>query len=38
MAESDNKWVIEQIIDIEAPEIIERIKPVVRDVLGIRNK
>lgn len=38
MAESDNKWVIEQIIDIEAPEIIERVQPVVRDVLGIRNK
>lgn len=38
MAESDNKWVIEQIIDIESPEVIERVQPVVRDVLGIRNK
>jgi len=38
MAETDNKWVIEQVIDIEAPEIIERIQPVVRDVLGVRNK
>lgn len=38
MAETDNKWVIEQIIDIEAPEIIERIQPVVRDVLGVRKK
>jgi len=38
MAESDNKWVIEQIIDIEAPEVIERVQPVVRDVLGVRNK
>lgn len=38
MAETDNKWVVEQIIDIEAPEIIERIQPVVRDVLGVRNK
>lgn len=38
MAETDNKWVVEQIIDIESPEIIERIQPVVRDVLGIRNK
>lgn len=37
MAETDNKWVVEQIIDIEAPEIIERIQPVVRDVLGVRN-
>jgi hypothetical protein len=38
MAETDNKWVVEQIIDIEAPEIIERVQPVVRDVLGVRNK
>jgi len=37
MAVSDNKWVIEQIIDIEAPEVIERIQPVVRDVLGVRK-
>ncbi len=37
MAVTDNKWVIEQVIDIEAPELIERIQPVVRDVLGIRK-
>jgi hypothetical protein len=37
MAVTDNKWVIEQIIDIEAPEVIERIQPVVRDVLGVRK-
>lgn len=37
MAETDNKWVVEQIIDIEAPEIIERIQPAVRDVLGLRK-
>ena len=37
MAITDNKWVIEQIIDIEAPEVIERIQPVVRDVLGVRK-
>ena len=38
MAITDNKWVIEQIIDIEAPEVIERIQPVVRDVLGVRKR
>ncbi|WP_455217561.1 hypothetical protein [Kaarinaea lacus] len=38
MAETDNKWVVEQIIDIEAPELIERINPVVRDVLGVGNR
>lgn len=37
MAETDNKWVVEQIIDIEAPGLIERFQPVVRDVLGIRK-
>ncbi len=37
MAVTDNKWVIEQVIDIEAPELIERIQPVVRDVLGLRK-
>jgi len=37
MAITDNKWVIEQIMDIEAPEVIERIQPVVRDVLGVRK-
>ena len=38
MAVTDNKWVIEQIIDIEAPELIERVQPVVRDVLGVKKK
>jgi len=37
MVVTDNKWVVEQIIDIEAPEIIERILPVVREVLGVRK-
>ncbi len=38
MAITDSKWVIEQIIEIEAPEVIERIQPVVRDVLGVRKR
>ena len=38
MSVSDNKWVVEQIIDVEAPGLIERFQPVVRDVLGVRKK
>ncbi len=35
MAASDDKWVVEQVMDIEAPEMAEKIRPVVRDVLGV---
>ena len=35
---SDDKWVVEQVIDIEAPVIIEKIVRVTEDVLGLRNK
>ncbi len=35
---SDDKWVVEQVIDIEAPTIIEKIVRVCEDVLGLRNK
>jgi len=35
---SDDKWVVEQVIDIEAPAIIEKIVRVSQDVLGLRNK
>lgn len=38
MSITDDKWVLEQVMDIEAPEIIERIQPVVRDVLGVKKK
>lgn len=37
MAAADNKWVVEQIMDIEAPGLAEKIRPVVRDVLGIKD-
>lgn len=37
MASSDDKWVVEQVMDIEAPEMAEKIRPVVRDVLGIKS-
>jgi len=37
MASGDNKWVVEQVMDIEAPEMAEKIRPVVRDVLGVKS-
>ena len=37
MSESDDKWVVEQVMDIEAPELVERIRPVVRDVFSIKK-
>lgn len=36
MQATDNKWVIEQIIDIEAPEVIKSAKRLITDVLGLR--
>lgn len=38
MAASDDKWVMEQVMDIEAPEMAEKIRPVVRDVLGVGKR
>ena len=32
---TDDKWVVEQVIDIEAPELIQRIMPVLDQVLGL---
>lgn len=32
---SDDKWVVEQVIDIEAPEVIARIMPVLDQILGL---
>jgi hypothetical protein len=37
MAITDNKWVLEQVLEIEAPELVERVRPVVRDILGVRG-
>jgi hypothetical protein len=36
MAITDDKWVLEQVLDIEAPELVERIRPVITDVLGLK--
>jgi len=34
---TDDKWVVEQVIDIEAPEVVSKIMPVVDQVLGLSN-
>jgi hypothetical protein len=36
MAGTDNKWVIEQVIEIEAPEAVKTIRRLVHEVLGIQ--
>jgi len=36
MAATDNKWVIEHIIEIEAPEALKPIKKLVGEVLGVK--
>lgn len=35
---TDDKWVVEQVIDIEAPPIVEKIMRVAEDVLGLRYR
>ncbi len=36
MAVTDNKWVIEQVMEIEAPDAMKTVKRVVGEVLGVR--
>lgn len=36
MAATDNKWVVEQVMDIEAPAALTHIKKLVGEVLGIK--
>jgi len=38
MQQTDNKWVVEQIMDVEAPSIVEKIVSVVTEVLGLRQR
>ncbi|WP_455209181.1 hypothetical protein [Kaarinaea lacus] len=38
MQATDEKWVVEQVIDIEAPGVVEKITRVVTDVLGLRQR
>lgn len=36
MESTDNKWVLEQVVDVEAPEAVKTLKKVVGQVLGMR--
>jgi hypothetical protein len=36
MAATDNKWVLEHVMEIEAPEVIKTVKRVVGEVLGVK--
>jgi hypothetical protein len=36
MAATDNKWVVEQVMDIEAPEAVKAIKKLVHEVMGVK--
>ncbi|HEY5604279.1 MAG TPA: hypothetical protein VIM41_14345 [Gammaproteobacteria bacterium] len=38
MQATDEKWVVEQVIDIEAPAVVEKITGVVTEVLGLRQR
>lgn len=37
MQGGDAKWVLEQVMDIEGPAMAEKMRPVVRDVLGVKD-
>lgn len=36
MAATDNRWVLERVVDVEAPEILKHLKRLVHEVLGIK--
>jgi hypothetical protein len=38
MQATDEKWVVEQVMDVEAPNVAEKIIRVVTDVLGLRQR
>jgi len=38
MADTDNKWVVEQIMDIELPKTLKNLQRLFKDVLGLRKK
>ena len=38
MSATDENWVVEQVMDIEAPAVVEKITHVVTDVLGLRQR
>jgi len=38
MAETDNKWVLEQIMDIEVPKALKTLQRMLKDVLGLNKR
>jgi hypothetical protein len=38
MAGTDNKWVIEHVMEIEAPDAVKNIRRLVTDVMGLRTR
>jgi hypothetical protein len=36
MAATDNKWVVEQVMEIEAPEAVKAVRKLVHEVLGVK--
>jgi len=38
LKQTDDKWVVEQVMDIEAPPVAEKIQRVAEDVLGLRYR
>jgi len=38
MADTDNRWVVEQIMDIELPKTLKNLQRLFKDVLGLRKK
>ena len=38
MAETDNKWVLEQIMDIEMPKALKNLQRMLKDVLGLKKR
>jgi hypothetical protein len=36
MAATDSKWVVEQVMDIEAPEAVKQIRKLVHEVMGVK--
>ncbi|NOX42395.1 MAG: hypothetical protein GXP19_01490 [Gammaproteobacteria bacterium] len=37
MSETDDKWVVEQVMDIEIPDLFPKLKRLVEDVLGAKD-
>ena len=38
MAPGEEKWVVEQVVDVEAPRVLEKLMPMVENLLGLRQR